>query len=416
MTYESVMNIGRDVVTSAGNEAGALAHNLSQMQVPGAKAQEVFRVTRMQGADRGGGAEMNVVTRNSVQGGIGKGKGPMDTAIEGKGFFPSVKDLGDLDTGKVVGTRNGTFGVQADDTLLKNQANEILLVRDLRGGVDVNANVTIADLKPFNMSSLGGMASASTAVSISANLPSSVANGVIPEATTITSYDNLGGKHNIGVSWEKTNANEWKATILDKGTPDTPIDPATVIQEVELKFTDGQLSEVDGSTVSGKVNTTFVYNGANQDIEFNFGAIGTTSGLRQFDHQFVLDDSRQTGGRAYSFVREFKFDEQGAGVVRYDNGFKETVCQLYLLTSVAPDALATTDGGSRETTFDSGPWGVALPGTGAGKIREGVELATYGVTEQFTDLTKVSEAHQAGLSLIKKAADLKELTVAKLGS
>ena len=115
-------------------------------------------------------------------------------------------------------TRNGSFTPDASGNLV-NSAGYYLMGEDVQNGASPLAANSLTGLVKVNVIDAGQTATATTAASLTANLPSTAtpvaaanlpsansASSTYTEATSLVVYDNLGGAHTINLYFTNTGA------------------------------------------------------------------------------------------------------------------------------------------------------------------------------------------------------------------
>ena len=110
---------------------------------------------------------------------------------------------------------------------LVNSAGYYLMGENVQNGASPLAANSLTGLVKVNVNDAGQTATATTAASLTANLPSTAtpvaaanlpsantASSTYTEATSLVVYDNLGAAHTINLYYTNTGANTWKSTPM----------------------------------------------------------------------------------------------------------------------------------------------------------------------------------------------------------
>jgi flagellar hook protein FlgE len=148
------------------------------------------------------------------QGLLEASESPTDIAISGGGFFVVNTNSAGGTSGLTMFTRAGSFVSDLNGNLYNTagfflqgwptDANGVVL-----SGIDTS---TTQDLQTVNTNIIKGSASATSNITIGANLPAGAATGTT-ENTNIVIYDSLGISHNLGLVWGKSGPNQWDIGI-----------------------------------------------------------------------------------------------------------------------------------------------------------------------------------------------------------
>jgi flagellar hook protein FlgE len=254
---------------------------------------------------------------NNVQGSITQTDNPLALAIAGQGFFA---------VSQATGVNNGVPSFQAqqyytrDGNLTMNSNG--YLVNDagqyLNGwSVDSNTNVVNQNtLAPIQVTQTGYNPVATSAVTLSANLPATpaanTATAASPLSSDITVYDSLGTSHVVTLNWAQAQdgngnvvPNSWTVKITavdgqadlagtsnpdptDLGTADVTFGsnnvPEGTIGQVTQDGTDPGTVQSGGFAAGQPATLSFVTNFGSGDrkIQLNLGTYGSPSGVTQF--------------------------------------------------------------------------------------------------------------------------------------
>jgi flagellar hook protein FlgE len=215
-------------LTAQSSAMGAISDNITNVNTIGFKATKVnFQtlVTKQTSSTlySAGGVQSKPRQDASVQGLLQASTSQTDMSISGQGYFvvneanvPGVDD-------QFLYTRSGSF-FQDNEGYLRNTAGFYLMAwpTDASGAVvPANPNLTIPNenivstdyLSGVNLTRVGGTATATSNISIGANLPSNDDPGDT-HRTDVQFFDSLGNANNMSAVYTRSNAeNQWDVTI-----------------------------------------------------------------------------------------------------------------------------------------------------------------------------------------------------------
>ncbi|MGH7227333.1 MAG: flagellar hook-basal body complex protein, partial [Gemmataceae bacterium] len=314
---------------------------------------------------------------NSVQGTITQVDNPLGMAIAGQGFFAVSQETGEASGVPTFNpqqfySRAGDFTLN-DSGYLVNSAGEYL------NGWTVDPSTGIVNqnsLAPIQVTQAVYNPVATSAVTLSANLPATPADGTATSTSPISSdidvYDALGTQHVITLNWVQTSPDNWSVQINcpdsatpDCGTADVSFGPNAAGDANAPSGTIGNLA-VDGTDPGGVSVTPAVdgtpgivsfsadFGSGTQNINLSLGNYGGTNGVTQYaGTEYNLEGLTQNGVPPGSFAGVTP-QANGDIVVNYNNGQSRTIGQVPMVTFNNPDALQRQDGQSFTETIGSG--------------------------------------------------------------
>lgn len=228
MSLFGALSSGVSGLTAQSSAMGAIADNITNLSTVGYKSTKVsFQtlVTKQTSSTlfSPGGVQSRPRQDTSVQGLLQASSSQTDFSLSGAGFFVVNEVNKPTVTDQYLYTRAGSF-FQDNEGFLRNTAGFYLQAwpTDAAGTViaansslsQTNQNIISPDfLTTVNLSRVGGTASATTKISIGANLPSSDAAGTI-HRTDAQFFDTLGVANTLGFTYTKSViANEWDLTV-----------------------------------------------------------------------------------------------------------------------------------------------------------------------------------------------------------
>jgi flagellar hook protein FlgE len=361
----------------------------------------------MQGASRPPGGATNVSGgRNPIQIGLGMNIGSIDMlftqgSLETTGVDTDLAIQGDSyfvvsDGTQRFYTRSGAFQLDADGRLVAATNGFVV-----QGRVPVNGVLTdtIDDIKlPFGQKAA---AHATTFANLGGNLDASAAVGAT-RTTSVTVYDEQGGKHDLNITFTKTNvANAWDyeitASNIEPGSPYVN-DTGTVTFDV-----DGTL--IDPETVDFEFTPAGFP--ASQQVTLNFGTAGTIDGLSQFasPSTAVL---REQDGYTMGLLERISIDPTGTIVGAYSNGTTQTLAQLVLSDFNNPTGLIRVGDNMYTVSPNSGPavLGFANEGSQSTITAGALEMSNVDLAQEFTNLITAQRGFQSNARVISTSDEM----------
>jgi flagellar hook protein FlgE len=387
-----------------------------------------------------------------VQGSITQTDNPLALAIAGQGFF-AVSQATGVNNGvpsfqtQQYYTRDGNFTMNSNGYLV-NDAGQYL------NGWSVNSNTNVVNqnaLAPIQVTQTGYNPVATSAVTLSANLPATpaanTATTASPLSSDITVYDSLGTAHVVTLNWAQAQdangnviANSWTVKITatdgkaDLAGTSNPADPTDLgIADVTFGSTDGSVAEgtiaqiaqdgTDPGTVSNISNNatgqpatlqfTTNFGSGDQTIQLNLGTYGSPSGVTQFaGTAYNLLGLTQNGVPPGSFSG-VTTQANGDVQVNYNNGQTRTIAQIPLVTFNAPDQLQRQNGQAFTGTLTSGtPLAEAASSNGAGNlVTSSVEGSNVDIATEFSQLIVAQQAYSSNAKVVTTADAMLQVTI-----
>jgi len=340
-----------------------------------------------------------------------------DMSISGNGFFVVATNPSTTATQEY--TRAGSFTPDSSGNLT-NAAGLYLLGYKLDSSG--NAPTDTSDLSLVNVNNLSGTAAASTKVTLQANLQSGstvdstytagdmTAGNVTPDfSSTVNTYDSQGGVEPISFSFVKTAANTWAYEASYSGASSN-LSSANPISQGTLTFnSDGTLANVNGaSPASGTLSLTVPYDTTTsglspQTVSVNFGTVGTSSGVTQYDTASTLAST--VDGSAFGTATGVTIGKDGTVTAQFSNGLSQAVYKIPLATFTNEDGLGQVSGNAYVATQASGAANVNSADAGAtGSIASNsLEGSTVDLATEFTNLITTQRAYAASAQIITTA-------------
>ena len=378
-----------------------------------------------------------------------------DLAISGSGFFVTTASADPTVTDARNFTRAGSFVVAANGDL-QNAAGGYLQ------GWPVNADGTVtidpssvASLQTINVSGAGGAGgavSATTQVSVNANLNadevvSAGATAYDPNTNSMAAYnattgagtkpdftisipvsDSQGGQRTLSLDLLKSStADTWSAELV--GPTDASgnseiaasgTQPTGQIAAGTIKFnTDGSIDTAASTLTDANGNNLFGTGGGTLDVDWasslgvtspqpiKFNLTDTLGGLTQVAATSVTQ-SVDTDGTQFGNLTNVEIDKQGFVTAVYDNGVSRKLAQVALATFQNPDGLTSVSGDNYQVSAQSGTYNLKAAGTGgAGTLSSSsLEASTVDLSQQFAGLIVTQQAYAASTKILTTADQL----------
>ncbi|CCQ73052.1 flagellar hook-basal body complex protein [Magnetospira sp. QH-2] len=245
MSLYGALFSGVSGLQSQSSSMGAIADNVTNVNTVGYKRTEVqFQtlITKQVSLTKyaAGGVQSKPLAGIDVQGLLQATSSATDIALSGQGMF-IVNEASTPSTGDIFAySRAGSFRVDeagylqntsgwylqgwpiqtwdnSTQAVVKTIGSDVYMKaykNDAGDTVYINDNIVDnTNLKPLNLNTIGGTATATTTISMGANLPSSDEPGD-SHKTDILIYDSLGNSHNINHTWVKRASNAWDYTAI----------------------------------------------------------------------------------------------------------------------------------------------------------------------------------------------------------
>lgn len=341
-----------------------------------------------------------------------------DLAIEGQGFFIVAKGE------QRFFTRAGKFDIDRDGTFV-DPSNGLkvqgwMASEDAQGVPYID---TASDIGEITIPVYGKLAArATTEAFLKCNLHSAteITRPDMIEAerfaatvrTSIKVYDSEGEVHPVQLTFERTDVNQWLATVNLVGA-EGPVTldvtgaaaaPGGANNQMVLNFNPNggliRLTDTAGTIrEAGQLISTLraVIPGRDPvNINLNLGTFGELNGVTQFADKSTTK-FRSQNGYSLGYLDGFKIDNSGVITGSYDNGQKRALAQVATAVFTNPGGLDAMG----ETMFaESNNSGIAIIGApdtgGRGKLQSGnLEMSNVDLAEQFTDMIITQRGFQA---------------------
>ena len=322
--------------------------NVNTTAYKGAAAQFASLVTRQPSSLTYSPGGVRSFTSYSIanQGLIQSSASPTDAAISGAGFF--VVNSDPASAGEQLYTRAGSFSPDYIGNL-RTPSGQFLQ------GWELDANERVVDvntLTAVNVRIVNGLAAATTAVQLGANLDadyppyagvyaagdmalhnaSGGASGAQPASTRdVKVYDSLGRPTNITMAFLKDAAtNTWRVELFGPAAAlDATSHPNGLLASGTVAFNgDGSLASQNltprypaTALVGDPVGILWASSAgaSTSSVSFDFGTVGSTDGLTQFASPNSVAYATQNGAEVGE-LNGFSIDEEGFVKASFTNG------------------------------------------------------------------------------------------------
>ena len=337
---------------------------------------------------------------------------PTDLAINGNGFLV-VNEASSPTTGDdYLYTRAGSFTADKNGNLVNTAGYYLQGWKTDNNGVPLTSNLTVLNgLATVNVRGLGGSATATSNVTVAANLPATATTAQTHQVT-VQIFDALGVAHNIAFSFAKTaTLNQWTLTAANPtlGSTGATSGSVTFAASTIVFNGNGSLASTGGTTVTVAGWTS---GSSNSTITLNLGTVGQTNGLTQFSDKFILSTTNQNGV-PFGFFQGVAVDEEGILSARFDNGTSQKIYKVPIATFPNPNGLGSRNGNAYAESDKSGSFILQAAGGGGagggGKISaSSLEASTIDLATEFANMIVTQRAYGANARTITTADQMLE--------
>ena len=457
MSINSAMLAGVSGLITNSSALAAISDNIANVNTTAYKRNQVdfanvVTAQAVKGRYSAGGVQ--AVTRQFVsqQGLVQSASSPTDLAISGDGFFVVTDKATGLQPSDARSfTRSGSFSVDQNG-FLKNDANLYLQGWPVQKDGSIDANPSdLTKMQSINIKNLGAAVSASTQVTIDANIDKRPITGSVGDATYTTAapgsmsdyakdpttgtkpdftlemniIDSTGGGHKVAMAFLKDSSttNSYHAEIYS--IPDTDIDngggPPGQIASGLVKFnSDGSFDQTDSTIfgVTGAIGNAPNFSLADSTTPGSAAApswassLGVGASALKLDLSTLTNNSSpstvttvQSDGASVGNVVGVEIDEKGIVSAIFDNSQIRKIAQIGLATFPNANALTPVSGNAYRPTIQSGDYSVKQPENGgAGQISSStLEASTVDLSAEFTGLISTQKAYSASSKIITTA-------------
>lgn len=315
--------------------------------------------------------------QNMEQGSLNATNRVTDLAMVGDGYFCVT------DGASTYYTRDGGFDMDANGDIVHRATGMKLMgwTADPVTGAISPSGAT----GPLNIPLGAEMTAQGTTESTwGGNLDSRAAIGATAQ-TKIRVYDNLGGAHDLDVTFTKTSATEWSWSVANPAT-------GTATGSGTFTFDPATGAMTAGSTGSITVTPT---GGAPVTIASDFGSIKSlaASSTAKLATQ---------NGFAAGTLTSFGVDQNGIVVGLYSNGVTKNLGQVAVANFSNPAGLEDMGGNLAVISPNSGSPTIGTANVdGRGSINSGyLEQSNVDISTEFTDLIVTQRGFQANTKIV----------------
>ena len=404
----SILNTSVSGMQANSNWLSTISQNVANSNTTGYKNVETdfsSLVDQIADGDQSfGGVSTRAVSLNALQGNVVSTSTATDLAVQGSGFFV-VSDS----SGTLYLTRNGSFTPDASGNLV-NSAGYYLMAQNVQNGASPLAANSLTGLEKVNVVNAGQTATATTAGSLTANLPStasSVASANLPstnsasstytDATSLVVYDNLGGSHTINIYFTNTGSNTWEVDAYDAA--DASANAGFPYSSGPLATQTLTFNPTTGALSSGSPLSFTVPNGQTMTLDL--------SNMTQLAAGFSVT-AATANGNAPSGISGVSISTSGSVMFNYANGTSSAAYDIPLANVVSPDNLASVNGSAYLPTAASGPVYLGTAGgAGFGEIEaSSLESSTVDLATELTDMIQAQSAYEANSKVFQTGANI----------
>lgn len=346
-----------------------------------------------------------------------------DLAVEGKGFFVVSRQPNEPSPANYLLTRAGSFTVDARGNLV-NDAGYYLAgyAYGADGTVGAVDRRSYGSLRTINLSDVELSAAASTAATVSGNLPAGAtgtgaAQG--PFVSTVSYYTALGAEEHLTLTWTPSAVveNQWQLEVTDRAgmtyghvTVDffdsgaTPAAPSAYAGAADPALVPPAAFAL---APNGTMSLTIANGTVPQALTIALGPPGTYAGVTQFagdyEPQVVTVD-----GSEVSSMSSTEIDDAGTVWAVFENGIRRPLYELPVATVMNPEGLESVTGNAWRLTLGSGEVMLNVAGNlGAGNILSGtLENSNVDLAQEMTDLIMVQRAYSSNAKIVTTADEL----------
>lgn len=416
MSLNGALNAAVSGLRAQSAAVAAVSENIANASTTAYKTREISFQSLVTGnGSRAGGSVIYQTSQDiRAQGQIQATDNATNIAINGNGFFVVSKQTDSQPSGYTY-TRNGSFSTDAAGYLINSEGYYLLgqKTNDLGQVTSTSAN-DLNSLTPIDVNSISGTAQATKEIRFDMNLPADATIGST-FTNSIELFDALGVSHTVNVSWNKTAANAWTATLSDpvqtatgvaSGVLDT--DPATAGNQKTINITfngNGSIASFTPATPQFSVSG-FTTGASNQALTLDWGTVGGTDGLTQFSSNtttpgleiYLIDQD----GVRFGQLSEITIDQTGLVTASFENGVRLPVYQIPIATFPNPNGLKHVEGTVYDENEAAGNYNLRLPGQGnAGDITSSaLEQSTTDTSDEFNKMIVAQQAYSSAAQVV----------------
>lgn len=433
MSIYGAMFSGISSLNANSQAMGIISDNISNLNTVGYKNTEARFSTLVTGTGSStnryspGGLTTSSFQAADRQGLLQASTSATDIAISGQGFFVVNTDQVAAN-GSNLFTRAGQFSVNANGALVNSGGYYLQGWPTLAdGSFDVDQNgiadptvpdpTSLANLQSVDVTTLSGTATATSNVSLAANLPATALVGDTNTAT-VQIFDALGVGHNVALEWDKTVAVPATWTLSVTGMTRVDNGTASVSGATLASFPltiDTVVFNGDGTPASFAPAAIAIPAGdwttaaAASNISFDLGSANQADGVTQFASSYSVVSIEQDGV-TFGRFQSISITEDGVVNALFDNGIERAIFRLPVATFANSTALDSRSGNAWAATTLAGSFFLNPAGTGAsGKVSPAtLETSTVDLGAEFTNMIITQRAYSASSRIITTADQMLE--------
>ena len=354
------------------------------------------------GSQVGIGTSIASVFQNFTQGNVASTNNPLDLAINGGGFFQTMRD------NVIAYTRNGQYHPDKDGFIINDNGFQLMGYPASGTGVIVPSNPVPIQLDTSNIpprptgDAKGGDMKAVLNLDSRKEVPSvAVFDPANPlsytYSTALPVYDTLGVDHNLTFFFVRTaTAGTWdvQATLDGDNTNVQSMGQLVFDSSGALTTPAGGLTNLPNFPITTGAVTPIGTGLPNWQVNFT----GTTS----FGGATSVGTLTQ-GGYAQGSLSSVSVGSDGVVFGNYSNGQSKNIAQVVLVTFPNSNGLLNMGNNQFQETATSGTKLVGVPGTGGRGLLQSmsVEESNVDLTVELVNMITLQRAYQANAQTIK---------------
>lgn len=380
-------------LNSASGNLDVIGNNIANSATNGFKTSSASFADMFAGSNIGLGVKMQGVIQNFGDGSVSNTGRSLDVAISQRGFF-RLQDA----AGGIYYSRNGQFQVNQKSELVNMQGMHVM-------GYPATGNPatiqTGANPVPLSIPNTLMSAKMTTEANMVLNLKSSESSPAVttfsatdPKSynykSSVTVYDSLGNKHNMGIYFVKSAAkdNTWNVHYVDSSSTTT-----TPTAGIDLEF------NKNGELIKGaKQNVTTQALGGADPVTFSIDFAGTMQ--QNIDNSTV--SANQDGYKPGNLVG-YQISNDGTITGSYSNEQQQVLGQIVLANFANEEGLAPRSDNTWELTRASGDelLGTANSGNFGSLTSGALEASNVDLGKELVNMILAQRNYQSNAQSIK---------------
>lgn len=409
MSLSSAMNAAVAALQAQSSALSLISYNIANADTTGFKASSASFSSLLSSSgsstDTSGSVAYSTRTAITTAGQSETTSNATDLSISGDGFF--VVSDGGTST-ETYYTRAGDFDIDDDGYLVSNGYYLMGWKTDTDG--TVIGTTSSSNLTEIDTDEIATYAAATSEVSLSGNLPSNAEVGDT-FSTEISLYDSLGSEATSTVTWTKTDANTWTATLSNPVDADGNEVGTVSSSSITITFNDdGTLASTDPSPATVSI-TDWTTGASDQEVTLSLGTVGASDGLTQLssssDTLTVSLEVEQDGYPSGS-LSGIAIEEDGTVMASYSNGAEIAIYKVALATFANANGLTEMSSSVYAASTSSGSVTLHIAGSdGTGTISDySLELSTTDTNSEFSNMIAAQQAYSAASQVMSTVSDM----------